>query len=238
MAETTASAEPKPIPWGKVFFVATPLVLCGFLLYALAEYQYRFSVQVFFLGLGAFSLLTVAYLLLRAAQSFEEEEEEHAFTDLKDEELDDLMSQKRSLLKAIKEVEFDQEMGKVDQADADAAINIYRGRAVEVLKAIDAHRREGRYDEVVEKELQKRLDRASDGEGKGAAETEDDKKGASSDESAAAEAAPSDDSKDATASDNRCSACDTVNDDDARFCKSCGASFTDSSEGSPDEGAA
>jgi hypothetical protein len=49
----------------------------------------------------------------------------------------ELEREKRTLLKAIKEAEFDQQMGKLSQRDADEMIHGYRARAIEVLKEID-----------------------------------------------------------------------------------------------------
>lgn len=49
-----------------------------------------------------------------------------------------LLREKKSLLKAIKEVEFDQLMAKQSRADADELIAVYRHRAIGVIKALDA----------------------------------------------------------------------------------------------------
>jgi hypothetical protein len=49
----------------------------------------------------------------------------------------ELEKEKKLLLKAIKEAEFDQAMGKLSKADADALIVMYRGRAIEVIKALE-----------------------------------------------------------------------------------------------------
>ena len=49
---------------------------------------------------------------------------------------DALEREKHTLLKAIKEAEFDHEMGKLSQADADAMIKTYRKRAIEIYKAL------------------------------------------------------------------------------------------------------
>lgn len=51
--------------------------------------------------------------------------------------LGELEREKRTLLKAIKEAEFDHQMGKLSQRDADEMIQGYRARAIEVLKEID-----------------------------------------------------------------------------------------------------
>jgi hypothetical protein len=45
--------------------------------------------------------------------------------------------EKRTLLKAIKEAEFDRDMGKLSRRDADDMIRGYRVRAIEVIKEID-----------------------------------------------------------------------------------------------------
>jgi hypothetical protein len=52
-------------------------------------------------------------------------------------ELSELEREKRTLLRAIKEAEFDHEMGKLSKGDADAMIAVYRARAIEVIKEID-----------------------------------------------------------------------------------------------------
>ncbi len=49
----------------------------------------------------------------------------------------ELEREKRTLLKAIKEAEFDHEMGKLSKVDADQMIATYRARAIEVIKEID-----------------------------------------------------------------------------------------------------
>ena len=49
----------------------------------------------------------------------------------------ELEREKRTLLKAIKEAEFDHEMGKLSQVDVDGMIRMYRARAIEVMKEIE-----------------------------------------------------------------------------------------------------
>ncbi len=50
---------------------------------------------------------------------------------------EELEKEKRTLLKAIKEAEFDHEMGKLSKVDADAMIATYRQRAIAVIKELD-----------------------------------------------------------------------------------------------------
>src|SRR4029453_2299616 len=49
----------------------------------------------------------------------------------------ELEREKRTLLKAIKEAEFDHQMGKLSKSDVDEMIRMYRARAIEVIKEID-----------------------------------------------------------------------------------------------------
>ena len=49
----------------------------------------------------------------------------------------ELRDEKRRLLRAIKELEFDHGMGKLSQQDFDAVIGTYRLRAIEVMRALD-----------------------------------------------------------------------------------------------------
>ncbi len=49
----------------------------------------------------------------------------------------ELEKEKKTLLKAIKEAEFDLQMGKLSKADADAMILTYRARAIEVIKELE-----------------------------------------------------------------------------------------------------
>jgi membrane protein involved in colicin uptake len=51
--------------------------------------------------------------------------------------LGELEREKRTLLKAIKEAEFDHQMGKLSKRDVDEMIRVYRARAIEVIKEID-----------------------------------------------------------------------------------------------------
>src|SRR5689334_3088955 len=52
-------------------------------------------------------------------------------------QLGELEREKRTLLKAIKEAEFDHQMGKLSKHDAEEMIRVYRARAIEVIKDID-----------------------------------------------------------------------------------------------------
>jgi hypothetical protein len=120
-----------------------------------------------------------------------------------------LEREKALVLRSLKELEFDQAMGKLSPRDFDDMSSRLRARALLLIKQLD----EGGsgYRGIIERELQARM------AGKGAAAIADpapeatDPVDAADDELPPAEAAP-----------GTCPACATVNDADAAFCKRCG----------------
>jgi hypothetical protein len=106
--------------------------------------------------------------------------------------------EKTLVLRSIKELEFDYAMGKVAKADFDEMSARLRARAAGLIRQLDAG---GGYKEQIAKEIEQRLAGATGATGAtGAA-------GAAGAADAAGE----------------CAACGTLNDEDARFCKNCGA---------------
>lgn len=71
----------------------------------------------------------------------------------------ELEKEKKTLLKAIKEAEFDHAMGKLSKADADELNRMYRARAIEVIKEIDRldAGNAGNAREQIKREVQARL---------------------------------------------------------------------------------
>ena len=73
----------------------------------------------------------------------------------------DLEKEKRTLLKAIKEAEFDHAMGKLSKADADAMIEMYRTRAIAVMKELERpedDQGQGSVREQIEREVKARVE--------------------------------------------------------------------------------
>ncbi len=72
----------------------------------------------------------------------------------------ELEREKKTLLKAIKEAEFDREMDKLSNADADEMIGIYRARAIEVIRELDTLEAgaAGTVREQIEREVRARLE--------------------------------------------------------------------------------
>jgi zinc-ribbon domain len=105
--------------------------------------------------------------------------------------------EKQLVMRSIKELEFDFAMGKMSQADFDEMGGRLRRRAVGLMRQLDEG---GGYREQIEREVERRLKEMD---------------GAEMPASATAEASE-------PAETMECSQCGTVNDPDARFCKSCG----------------
>ena len=126
----------------------------------------------------------------------------------------ELRDDKRRLLRAIKELEFDYGMGKLSKQDYESVSSAYKMRAIEVMRALEGDG--GLHPEVAA--LLRGETLAADVDGPvAAADVADQVAG----ESPAA----------ATTDDLRvqggaaCPSCATANDDDARFCKRCGTAL-------------
>jgi hypothetical protein len=126
-----------------------------------------------------------------------------------------LEREKMLSLRSIKELEFDRAMGRLSDEDWKEMSGRLRVRAARLIRQLDAG---VGYRAQIERELAKRL-------GDSAARL---KPARSEDEDPPARLTPSRyengaDARSAKASaERRCAACDTENDTDARFCKSCG----------------
>jgi hypothetical protein len=108
-----------------------------------------------FLGLSAATLVVALATVFRAAHALVEPlaaEQEARVTGRRRRELE---REKASLLKALKELEFDHEMGKIGDADFREIGGQYRGRAMRVYRQLDEAGAD--YRALVEKELKARL---------------------------------------------------------------------------------
>jgi hypothetical protein len=108
--------------------------------------------------------------------------------------------EKTLVLRSIKELEFDYAMGKVAKADFDEMHARLRARAVGLMKQLDAG---GGYKEQIAREIEQRL--AQD-------------QGAQS-----AQGAQGAQGANGAGRATGCAECGTENDEDAKFCKNCGA---------------
>jgi hypothetical protein len=106
-------------------------------------------------------------------------------------------------LRAIKELEFDRAMGKVSEPDFIEMRDRLRARALRLLRQLDGV---GLYRQMIERELQTRLEASSHHATSGAP---------------LMPGRPSAETR-STVTASTCVACGTTNDLDARFCKRCG----------------
>ena len=107
-----------------------------------------------------------------------------------------LEREKTLVLRSIKELEFDHAMGKIAKADFDEMSARLRARAMGLMKQLDS----GGYKEQIAREIEKRL-------------SEDQSIRLKPDTTLPTESTAT----------GVCAQCETVNDDDAKFCKNCGA---------------
>jgi hypothetical protein len=170
----------------RALFAGTALAIVAFTVVSLGFYSFRPTAGTVFLGLGWLSILGTGYLLVRAVSAFDLRVGSDAGAELSHGRRAELEREKKLLVKAIKEVEFDRESGKLEGGEAAEAIARYRQRAVEILRLLDEGQHK-EYEDRIEKELARRLAAAAPPETRG------------------------------------CPACQTQNDDDAAFCKKCGA---------------
>lgn len=109
-------------------------------MFILVMNHFHITPPVVFVCLGYFAAIAAIYTLYRTgatAVSANDEIDDPGSWGRPIGELSELEREKRTLLKAIKEAEFDHQMGKLSKADADGMIAIYRARAIEVIKEID-----------------------------------------------------------------------------------------------------
>jgi hypothetical protein len=132
----------------------------------------------------------------------------------------ELRDEKRRLLRAIKELEFDHGMGKLSQADYDAVIATYRLRAIEVMRALEGG-------QAVHPELAKLLaERGAPGEAREAAAGPDEVPVMKTDTPMPGEPTPGHAKLGPLDATTRiCALCNGMNDSDARFCKYCGGAM-------------
>ncbi len=140
---------------------STLLLLALGWIFILAQNSFHVTPSSVFIGLGYTAAVAAVYTLFRTGALAMTPNAEDAG------EMDwgtpigprgELEREKRTLLKAIKEAEFDHQMGKLSKADADAMIAQYRARAIIIIKQLDtASATEATKREAIEREVRARL---------------------------------------------------------------------------------
>lgn len=155
---------------------------------------------------------------------------------------------KRAVLRALKDLEFERSVGKISEEDYELLVTKYREEGKRLLRAIDEGagpereraaklvasrlREEGLLDEGDAPAIERDEDEEEEAAvaPKPKARKKKKKKGAPKAEAAPA---PRDDASDDAGP--TCASCGTVNDEDALFCKKCGARQKKPSEAAPDQ---
>jgi len=117
--------------------VISALIVIGWVFIAWQN-KFHVTAPVAFVCLGYLAVVLTVVNLWRtgaAAMSPEHEGEEAWSRPIG--ERGELEKEKKTLLKAIKESEFDLQMGKLSKADADMLIATYRARAIAVIKELE-----------------------------------------------------------------------------------------------------
>jgi hypothetical protein len=163
--KSTSEAPPKPrrplvIALG---FAAVCVVGWGFILW---QNRFHPTAPVKMLCLGWLAVITGAYFFARVSGVWiPVDKKVRAKQSLRDE----LLAEKRSLLKSIKEIDFDLQLGKMSEQDAQELTRLYRARAIEVMSKLDQlESPAGTVQEQIARELRARLALAASGKsGKG-----------------------------------------------------------------------
>ena len=118
--------------------VALAVLVIGWVFIAWQNH-FHITAPLVFVCLGYLAVIATVYNLWRTGASVVDPSDEDADSTWAQPvgALGELEREKRTLLKAIKEAEFDHQMGKLSQRDADEMIRSYRARAIEVIKEID-----------------------------------------------------------------------------------------------------
>lgn len=216
----------------------------------------------FFIALsGATLVLALAALFRSLRAAFGDDDEGESAMAVDGAERGSLLEEKKSLLRALKDLEYEHGVGKIDDADFERLNQAYRARARQVLARLDddlgAHRAAAAalIDAFVTDGAEssdapakkKKKKKAKDGKAKARAESKSTAEAEAADAEAKDERPAADESEgDSDARELVCPKCETKNDVDATFCKRCAARLSASeqdseeaaSQASSDEGSA
>jgi colicin import membrane protein len=154
-------AAPSQMRWmwrGTIAFI----IVIGWIFIA-SQNHFHLTPPLVFVCLGYFAVVIMIYNLWRtgaAAVATNTEDDGPDAWGKPIGELGSLLREKKTMLKAIKEAEFDQQMGKLSKVDADRMIKVYRARAIEVIKEIDRFEsgKVGTVREQIEREVRARIE--------------------------------------------------------------------------------
>jgi ribosomal protein L40E len=181
----------------------------------------RFTTASLFLVIAAAVLCAAVLILFRAAAALVREpegEEARVATGRRRKELE---REKTHLLKALKELEFDHEMGKVSEEDFREIGGVYRARAVRVLRQLDSEGAD--YRALIERDVKARAGNANANANDNVNANGEAEQPVGAEQASQPSRGPT---ASATPNANVCARCSTKNDLDAEFCKKCGNRLT------------
>lgn len=182
------------------------------IVYAVLVEKMRLGPPLVMLGLGGMTLAFTGAALWRVIDPLARAVAPAAPTGRGSRRPRELEREKQLVLKAIKEIELDFQMRKIAERDYREMIERYRTRAMRLIGEIEAG---DDYRVLIERELAMRI--------KLAPEKASEKASAPAPTPAAAGSPPSPTPSAAPIGRPSCPGCGTLNDEDAQFCKKCGA---------------
>jgi hypothetical protein len=134
---TSSETSTEPPRRGPALFVlgvagVSALAGWGFVLW---HHHFRVTAPVIVLMLGWLAVIASVYFLWRTADNADLDDAEDWWRPAGRRE--ELVREKKSLFKAIKETEHDRDTGKLSKEDADDLMLRYRSRAIDVIKALE-----------------------------------------------------------------------------------------------------
>jgi hypothetical protein len=136
---------------------ALTALLVGWIFIAWHNHFY-FTPAVVVLALGWGASIATLHLLWRVGAAGADSTIDHEDWWLAVGQSEELEREKRALLKSIREIEFDHQTGKLSDRDADEMIQVFRNRAIDVMKALDAVADRGGPRAEIEREVRARVE--------------------------------------------------------------------------------
>jgi hypothetical protein len=134
-AETEAKAK-DPMWWWFTRALVAVTLIAGWI-FILVQNKFHIDAPVVVIMLAYFAVVMTVANLWRVGASAVASDAVNDGWDRPLGERAELEREKKTLLKAIKEAEFDLAMKKLSKADADGLIAMYRARAIEVIKELE-----------------------------------------------------------------------------------------------------
>lgn len=152
--------------WTKLVLTPRRVVRAGLLVavavWVVAVFRIgRFGPSAVFAGICTFLVVATVGLFFKVARALLHEPAEAERSVATGRRRKELEREKQSLVKALKELDFDHQMGKISEADWKEIGGLYRQRAVRVLRQLDAE--VGDYRALVEREVARRRGAAPKG---------------------------------------------------------------------------